>query len=79
MQTNFSKWLCSFMERNDIDVETLANTTGVSRKDVRNWMRAKSVPKTVYYLFLLKALSKLTACEENILYKCSSRAILKDS
>ena len=78
-QTHFAKWLNSIMERNCIDVATLAKTTGVSKKDVRNWMRSKSLPKTVYYLFLLKALSKLTNCEEELLYGSSSRAILRDS
>lgn len=77
--TNFSKWLLSIMNRNDITIEQLADRAGVSRKDVRNWIRGKSIPKTAYFVFLLKALSQLTDCEEEILYSNASRAILKDS
>jgi transcriptional regulator with XRE-family HTH domain len=77
--TNFSKWLLSIMNRNDITIEQLADRAGVSRKDVRNWIRGKSIPKTAYFVFLLKALSQLTDCEEEILYSNASRAILRDS
>lgn len=77
--TNFSKWLLSIMNRNDISVTRLADRTGVSKKDVRNWIRGKSIPKTAYFVFLLKALSQLTDCEEEILYSNASRAILRDS
>jgi transcriptional regulator with XRE-family HTH domain len=77
--THFSKWLKGIMNRNDITIEQLADRAGVSRKDVRNWIRGKSIPKTAYFVFLLKALSQLTDCEEEILYSNASRAILKDS
>ena len=67
------------MNRNDITVEQLADRAGVSRKDVRNWIRGNSIPKTAYFVFLLKALSQLITCEEEILYLNASSAILKDS
>ena len=78
-QTHFSKWLKQIMNRNDITIEQLANRAGVSRKDVRNWIRGRSIPKTAYFVFLLKALSQLTECEEEILYTNASTAIMKDS
>lgn len=78
-QTYFSKWLKQLMNRNDITIEQLANRAGVSRKDVRNWIRGRSIPKTAYFVFLLKALSQLTECEEEILYTNASTAIMKDS
>ena len=78
-QTHFSKWLRQLMNRNDITIEQLANRAGVSRKDVRNWIRGKSIPKTAYFVFLLKALSQLTECEEEILYTNASTAIMRDS
>ena len=78
-QTHFSKWLKQLMNRNDITIEQLANRAGVSRKDVRNWIRGRSIPKTAYFVFLLKALSQLTECEEEILYTNASTAIMKDS
>jgi len=78
-QTHFSKWLRQLMNRNDITIEQLANRAGVSRKDVRNWIRGRSIPKTAYFVFLLKALSQLTECEEEILYTNASTAIMKDS
>lgn len=77
--SNFAQWLKAIMNRNDISIEQLADRAGVSRKDVRNWIRGKSIPKTAYFVFLLKALSQLTECEEEILYSNASRAILKDS
>ena len=78
-QTHFSKWLRQLMNRNDITIEQLANRAGVSRKDVRNWIRGRSIPKTAYFVFLLKALSQLTECEEEILYTNASIAIMRDS
>ena len=78
-QTHFSKWLRQLMNRNDITIEQLADRAGVSRKDVRNWIRGRSIPKTAYFVFLLKALSQLTECEEEILYTNASTAIMKDS
>mgnify|MGYP001289699876 FL=1 len=78
-QTHFSKWLRQLMNRNDITIEQLANRAGVSRKDVRNWIRGRSIPKTAYFVFLLKALSQLTECEEEILYTNASTAIMRDS
>lgn len=78
-QTHFSKWLRQLMNRNDITIEQLANRAGVSRKDVRNWIRGRSIPKTSYFVFLLKALSQLTECEEEILYTNASTAIMRDS
>lgn len=78
-QTHFSKWLRRLMNRNDITIEQLANRAGVSRKDVRNWIRGRSIPKTAYFVFLLKALSQLTECEEEILYRIASTAIMRDS
>ena len=78
-QTHFSKWLKQIMNRNDISIEQLANRAGVSRKDIRNWIRGRSIPKTAYFVFLLKALYQLTGCEEEILYLNASAAILKDS
>ena len=78
-QTHFSKWLRQLMNRNDITIEQLANRAGVSRKDVRNWIRGRSIPKTAYFVFLLKALSQLTECEEEILYTNASTAIMMDS
>tara|TARA_Y100000114_G_scaffold120803_1_gene115837 strand:+ start:214 stop:456 length:243 start_codon:yes stop_codon:yes gene_type:complete len=78
-QTYFSKWLKQLMNRNDITIEQLANRAGVSRKDVRNWIRGRSIPKTAYFVFLLKALSQLTECEEEILYTNASTAIMRDS
>jgi|TARA_B100000424_G_C22710548_1_gene386785 transcriptional regulator with XRE-family HTH domain len=78
-QTHFSKWLKQLMNRNDITIEQLANRAGVSRKDVRNWIRGRSIPKTAYFVFLLKALSQLTECEEEILYTNASTAIMRDS
>ncbi len=77
--TNFATWLLGVMNRNDITVEQLADRAGVSRKDVRNWIRGNSIPKTAYFVFLLKALSQLITCEEEILYLNASSAILKDS
>ena len=67
------------MTRNDITIEQVANRAGVCRKDVRNWIRGRSIPKTAYFVFLLKALSQLTECEEEILYTNASTAIMKDS
>ena len=78
-QSHFAKWLRHLMNRNDITIEQLANRAGVSRKDVRNWIRGRSIPKTAYFVFLLKALSQLTECEEEILYTNASTAIMKDS
>ena len=78
-QTHFSKWLKQIMNRNDITIEQQANRAGVSRKDVRNWIRGRSIPKTAYFVFLLKALSQLTECEEEILYTNASTAIMRDS
>ena len=78
-QTHFSKWLKQIMNRNDITIEQLANRAGVSRKDVRNWIRGRSIPKQAYFVFLLKALSQLTECEEEILYTNASTAIMRDS
>lgn len=78
-QTHFSKWLRQLMNRNDITIEQLADRAGVSRKDVRNWIRGRSIPKTAYFVFLLKALSQLTECEEEILYTNASTAIMRDS
>ena len=78
-QTHFSKWLRQLMNRNDITIEQLANRAGVSRKDVRNWIRGRSIPKTAYFVFLLKALSQLTECEEESLYTNASTAIMRDS
>jgi len=78
-QTHFSKWLVGIMDRNDIEIAQLADRTGVSRKDVRNWIRGNSIPKTAYFVFLLKAIAQLTDCEEEILYSNASRAILRDS
>ena len=78
-ETHFSKWLRQLMNRNDITIEQLANRAGVSRKDVRNWIRGRSIPKTAYFVFLLKALSQLTECEEEILYINASTAIMRDS
>ena len=78
-QTHFSKWLRQIMNRNDITIDQLANRAGVSRKDVRNWIRGRSIPKTAYFVFLLKALSQLTECEEEILYTNASTAIMRDS
>ena len=78
-QTHFSKWLRQLMNRNDITIEQLANRAGVSRKDVRNWIRGRSIPKTAYFVFLLKALSQMTECEEEILYTNASTAIMRDS
>lgn len=78
-QTHFSKWLRQLMNRNDITIEQLANRAGVSRKDVRNWIRGRSIPKTAYFVFLLKALSQLTECEEEILYTNARTAIMRDS
>ena len=77
--THFATWLLGVMNRNDITVEQLANRAGVSRKDIRNWIRGNSIPKTAYFVFLLKALSQLITCEEEILYLNASSAILKDS
>lgn len=77
--SNFAQWLKAIMNRNDITIEQLADRTGVSRKDVRNWIRGNSIPKTAYFVFLLKALAQLTDCEEEILYSNASRAILRDS
>ena len=62
-----------------ITIEQLANRAGVSRKDVRNWIRGRSIPKTAYFVFLLKALSQLTEREEEILYTNASTAIMRDS
>lgn len=78
-QTHFSKWLRQLMNRNDITIEQLADRAGVSRKDIRNWIRGRSIPKTAYFVFLLKALSQLTECEEEILYTNASTAIMRDS
>ena len=78
-QTHFSRWLKQIMNRNDITIEQLANRAGVSRKDVRNWIRGRGIPKTAYFVFLLKALSQLTECEEEILYTNASTAIMRDS
>lgn len=77
--THFSKWLTGIMKRNQISIEQLADRTGVSRKDVRNWIGGKTIPKTVYFIFLLEALAKILDCEVEILYTNASRAILKDS
>lgn len=77
--TQFASWLLRVMNRNDLTVEQVADRSGVSRKDVRNWMRGNSIPKTVYFVFLLKALSQLIECDEALLYQQSSEAILKDS
>jgi transcriptional regulator with XRE-family HTH domain len=81
--THFAKWLMGIMNRNDIEIAIeiaqLADRTGVSRKDVRNWIRGRSIPKTAYFVFLLKALAQITDCEEEILYLNASRAILRDS
>ena len=77
--THFAKWLVGIMNRNDIEIAQLADRTGVSRKDVRNWIRGRSIPKTAYFVFLLKALAQITDCEEEILYLNASRAILRDS
>lgn len=76
---HFANWLLDIMNRNSITVEALANRSGVSRKDVRNWIRGNSIPKTAYFVFLLKALSQIINCEEEILYKNASEAILRDS
>ena len=77
--THFARWLLGIMNRNNITVESLADRSGVSRKDVRNWIRGNSIPKTAYFVFLLKALSQLIDCEEEILYSTASEAILRDS
>ena len=76
---HFARWLLGIMKRNDITVEALADRSGVSRKDVRNWIRGNSIPKTAYFVFLLRALSQLTGCEEEILYISASASILRDS
>jgi len=76
---HFALWLKSIMRRNQISVEVLANRAGVSRKDVRNWIRGHSIPKTAYFIFVLKALAQLTDCDEEILYINASQAVLKDS
>lgn len=76
---HFPKWLDQIMKRNDISVSQLADKTGVSRKDIRNWLKGTSLPKTAYFVFLLKALSLLTKCEEDLLYINASEAILRDS
>lgn len=76
---NFSDWLITIMTENEISVEQLSKSSGVSKKDIRNWRRGLCVPKTLYFIFLLKALSKLTGCEEEILYDGASSAILLDS
>lgn len=77
--THFARWLLGIMNRNNITVEALADRSGVSRKDVRNWIRGNSIPKTAYFVFLLKALSQLIDCEEEILYSTASDAIMRDS
>ena len=46
-QTHFSKWLKQIMNRNDITIEQLANRAGVSRKDVRNWIRGRSIAQSI--------------------------------
>jgi len=76
---HFPKWLDQIMKRNKISVRQLADKTGVSRKDIRNWLRGTSLPKTAYFVFLLKALSILTECDEDLLYTSASEAILRDS
>jgi transcriptional regulator with XRE-family HTH domain len=76
---NFGRWLKRIMNRNGLSTRDVADRTGVSAKDVRNWIRGKALPKTAYFCFLLRALSQLVDVEEEILYSNASEEILRDS
>jgi transcriptional regulator with XRE-family HTH domain len=76
---NFGRWLKTLMNRNGISTRILADKSGVSAKDVRNWIRGKALPKTAYFVFLLRALSKLVDVDECILYENAAEEILRDS
>jgi transcriptional regulator with XRE-family HTH domain len=75
----FGRWLKSLMNRNELSTRIVADRTGVSAKDVRNWIRGKALPKTAYFVFLLRALSQLVDVEESILYENAAEQILRDS
>jgi transcriptional regulator with XRE-family HTH domain len=76
---HFALWLQNLLEKNNISIKQLADTAGVSTKDVQNWVKGRTMPKTSYFVFLLKALEKLTETEEEMHYLNASYAILKDS
>lgn len=76
---NFGRWLKMIMNRNGLTTRIVADKTGVSAKDVRNWIRGKALPKTAYFVFLIRALSKLVEVDECILYENAAEEILRDS
>ncbi len=76
---NFGVWLLGTLNNYDLSVRDVADKTGVSPKEVRNWIKGHALPKTAYFIFLLRAMTQLTGVSEDTFYLSASVALLKDS
>lgn len=76
---HFGTWLRLTLETHGITQQKLADTAGVSKKNIQNWTQGTTLPNVPNLVFILKALERLTNTEQETFYLHASWAILKDS